>query len=387
MRVRTGFLGAIGAALVTLAASVGAGEPWAFNLPRGFPVPKIPADNPLTPAKVELGRHLFYDARLSENRRLSCAACHDQSMAFTDGRGRAIGSTGEIHPRGSMSLVNIAYATALTWGKPSVLNLEEQARGPMFGTEPIELGLKEPGDGLVTRLRAVPKYVALFKAAFPENPAITVDNVTRALASFERTIISARSPYDRYHYDRVDDAISPAAKRGEVLFFSQPLGCFQCHGGFNFSGAVEAEGGAPREPEFHNTGLYNLAGPTSYPSPNTGIHQVTGNPKDIGKFKAPTLRNIALTSPYMHDGSIETLEAVIDHYAAGGRTIASGPLAGNGSANPNKSERVRGFTLTPGERADLIEFLHALTDTELLRDRRFAAPRAVSRGDDPPLGR
>jgi cytochrome c peroxidase len=360
------------ATAVTTRARVGE---WEFQLPRGFPSPIVPSDNLLTTAKVELGRYLFYDTRLSENNTQACATCHQQARAFTDGRARAIGSTGALHPRGSMSLVNVAFASALTWGNPALRRLEDQALIPMFGSNPVELGLAPPGAALVERLRVVPVYVRLFAAAFPADPMpITVSNVTRALASFERTIVSARSPYDRYHFDREDEAISLSAKRGEVLFFSQPLSCFRCHGGFNFSGAVETEGGGPRSPEFHNTGLYNLSQALSYPAPNTGTYEVTHDPSDVGKFKAPTLRNIALTAPYMHDGSLETLDAVLDHYAAGGRTIASGPYAGVGHDNPNKSPIVHGFVMTPSQRADLLAFLDTLTDRPLLTDERLANP-------------
>ncbi len=300
----------IGVAALALAASVAVrahASAWTYDLPHGFPAPKIPADNPLTVEKVELGRHLFYDSRLSENGTQSCASCHQQAHAFTDGKARAVGSTGQQHPRGSMSLVNVAYASALTWGNPSIRRLEDQARVPMFGTEPIELGLAAPGAALVARLKAAAEYRPLFAAAFPGDvDPVTIDHVTQALASFERTIISAHTPYDRYHFDHEDDAISPAAKRGEVLFYSQPLSCFRCHAGFNFSGAIDTEGGGRHDAEFHNTGLYNIAGALSYPSPNTGIYDVTHDPRDVGKFKAPTLRNIAVTAPYMHDGSIDT---------------------------------------------------------------------------------
>ena len=160
-----------------------------------------------------------------------------------------------------------------------------------------------------------------------------------------------------------------------MLFHSRPLACFTCHGGFNLlwrdgrPGSSEAAGG-----EFHNTGLYNLAGLLSYPAPNTGIHEFTRDPKDVGKFKAPTLRNIAVTAPYMHDGSIDSLEGVLAHYEAGGRTLTEGPHKGVGRDNPNKSERIRGFSLTPDERADLIAFLRSLTDESVLRDPRFANP-------------
>jgi cytochrome c peroxidase len=188
-------------------------------------------------------------------------------------------------------------------------------------------------------------------------------------------MVSGRAPYDWYHFERQDEAISPAAKRGEQLSFSQPLSCFRCHNGFNFSGATDFEGRRESgEPEFHNTGLYNLAGALSYPSPNAGVHEVTNRAEDVGKFKAPTLRNIAVTAPYMHDGSIATLEEVLDHYAAGGRTIADGPFHGVGHDNPNKSLVVRGFTLTADQKSDLVSFLNTLTDTQLLHDARWSNP-------------
>jgi cytochrome c peroxidase len=348
---------------------------YAWSLPRHFPQPRVPAANPMSEAKAELGRHLFYDARLSGNGAQSCATCHEQQRAFTDGRARAVGSTGERHPRGSMSLVNVAYAAALTWASPSLTRLEDQALVPMFGTHPVELGLPKDEAVLVGRLRAEPRYQALFTEAFgaDEDP-FSLDHVTQALATFERTIISAGSAYDRYHTERDDAAISPAAHRGETLFFSQPLSCFRCHGGFAFSGAVDFEGRRDAEVAFHNTGLYNLAGALSYPPPNTGIYEFTGKAEDVGKFKAPTLRNIAVTAPYMHDGSIDTLEDVLAHYAAGGRTIASGPDQGIGHDNPNKSPTVRGFPLSPEQRDDLIAFLRSLTDEPLLHDPRFSNP-------------
>jgi cytochrome c peroxidase len=368
--------------LFVLATTAGRAQPteFAWVLPKGFPTPRVPADNPMSDAKVSLGRYLFYDTRLSANGTQSCGSCHQQARAFTDGRPQAIGSTGEVHPRGAMSLVNVAYAAALTWGNPSLSRLEDQARVPMFGQRPIELGLTESGPWL-DRLREDARYQTMFRSAFPADAVpVCVDNVTKAIASFERSIISARSPYDRYHYDRDDSAVSPAVRRGETLFFSQPLSCFRCHGGFNFSGAIDFEGRreGPGENvdgvEFHNTGLYNLSGLLSYPSPNTGIYEVTHRAADVGKFKAPTLRNIVVTSPYMHDGSIATLDDVVAHYAAGGRTIVDGPYRGVGHDNPNKSPTVRGFTLTVEQRDDLVAFLKSLTDEALLHDPRFADP-------------
>jgi cytochrome c peroxidase len=336
-----------------------------WNLPKGFPKPFVPADNPITAAKVELGRYLFYDTRMSVNGKASCATCHKQELAFTDGLASAQGATGELHPRGAMSLVNVAYSAALTWSNPELRRLEKQALAPMFGDHPIELGLRD-NDGFLPTLRSDAKYRALFERAFPDDAdRFTIANVTKALASFERSIISARSPYDRYHYDRDDSAISHSAKRGEILFFNQHLSCFRCHAGFDFSDATISERNPDRQIEFHNTGLYNVPGLLSYPAPNVGIYEYTKAPGDVGKFKAPSLRNIAVTAPYMHDGSIATLEDVLDHYSAGGR---------NGHDNPNKDPLIAGFVLSRQDRDDLIAFLQALTDEPVLHDPRFASP-------------
>jgi cytochrome c peroxidase len=360
---------------LALAASVRlpAQTSFEWTLPAGFPAPNVPADNPMSAAKAELGRYLFYDTRLSANQTQSCATCHEQSRAFTDGRAGSVGSTGQVHRRGSMSLVNVAYAQALTWANPSMTRLEDQALVPMYGDHPIELGLNRT-DGWLDRLRSDKTYQRLFAAAFGGEPQpFTRDNVVKAVATFERTIVSARSPYDRYHFARDDGAISDAAKRGEVLFHSRPLSCFMCHGGVNFSNAM-GSGRRSTTVEFHNTGLYNLAGALSYPVSDTGAFEITHRPEDVGKFKAPTLRNVAVTAPYMHDGSIATLEEAIDHYVAGGRTIATGPNQGVGHDNPNKAQAIQGFQLTKEKRTDLVAFLQSLTDEPLLSDPRFANP-------------
>jgi cytochrome c peroxidase len=359
---------------VAFGAQSGSGESYGWSLPKGFPKPRVPVDNPMTAAKVELGRHLFYDTRMSVNGEASCASCHKQELAFTDGRLVSVGATGEKHSRSAMSLVNVAYSAVLTWSNPQIKELERQALVPMFGEHPVELGLRE-GDGFLSMLRSDPKYRDLFDRAFPETAErFTITNVTKAIASFERSIISARSPWDRYHYGGDDGAISEAAKRGEILFFSQQLSCFRCHGGFNFSGATVSEGHEIRDPEFHNTGLYNVGGAVGYATPNLGIFEFTKDPKDVGKFKAPTLRNITLTAPYMHDGTIATLDEVLDHYASGGRTVQSGPHAGVGHNNPNKDPLIGGFKMSGKDRNDLIEFLKSLTDEAVLRDHRFANP-------------
>ena len=354
------------------------GEEYAWlELPPGFPLPAIPDDNPLTPEKAELGRHLFYDTRLSANQTMSCASCHLQELAFTDGRPQGIGSTGEVHPRSSMSLVNVGYLSTLTWSNPLMTSLEYQALLPIFGRSPVELGMADQEDELLRRL-GESEYADLFEQAFPgETPAISLLHITQALASFQRTIISGNSPFDRYMQGDVE-ALSPSALRGLELFFSERAECFHCHGGFTFTDSVDHAGVGQAARPFHNTGLYNVDGEGAYPENNQGILEVTGLAEDMGAFRAPTLRNIAVTAPYMHDGSIADLNAVLDHYAAGGRTISEGEYAGVGSESPFKSPLVRGFVLSESERADLIAFLESLTDETLLTDPRFSNPFAES---------
>jgi cytochrome c peroxidase len=330
----------------------------------------------MSQAKALLGRYLFYDKRMSVNGAQSCASCHRQALAFTDGCATARGATGQDHPRSAMSLVNAAYAGALTWSNPNLRSLEEQARIPMLSEHPVELGLRGRVNAFLGQLRADPVYRALFRKAFPEAQyPFSLANVAKALAVFERTIISVRSPYDRYHFGGDRGAIPDSAQRGEAIFFGDAVaGCFRCHGGFNFSDATVYEGRGNPPIEFHNTALYNMSGTFPYPWPNLGIYGQTRKRADVGKFKTPSLRNVALTAPYMHDGSVATVEEVLDHYAAGGRTIASGPYAGRGHDNPNRAARMTGIALTQQNRKDLLAFLRSLTDVELTCDSRFSNP-------------
>lgn len=376
MSARTLVLGSV-LGLAAACAEPARGYEW--DLPAHFPEPRVPASNPISAAKVELGRFLFYDTRLSGNRTQSCGSCHRQALAFTDGMAVSTGSTGDRTPRGSMSLANIAYVPELTWANPAITALEDQALVPMFGADPVELGLEGMEVELVSRLRtsSEPDYAAMFASAFPgEADPITIPNVVRAIASFERTLLSGSSPYDRYTHQGDLGAISAAALRGRDLFFSERLDCFHCHGGFAFTDSVDHTGLPLPEAGYHNTGLYNLDARGGYPVGGRGLYEHTMNPRDMGRFRAPTLRNIARTAPYMHDGSIATLEEVLDHYAAGGRTIESGPNAGIGADSPLKSIFVHGFELSPDERADVIAFLESLTDEQFLTDERFSDPFA-----------
>jgi cytochrome c peroxidase len=345
-----------------------------WHLPGTYPEPQVPAYNPMSDTKVELGRWLFYDTRLSGNNTMSCATCHIQALAFTDGKSKSVGSTGTVHPRSSMSLVNTAYASRLTWANPILDRLEDQALTPLLGENPVEMGMSGRETEIAALLASDEKYRRLAEASFPsdENPN-SVLNAVRSIAAFVRSIVSFDSPYDRYLAGDLT-ALSPAAERGVELFFSEELECFHCHGGFNFTDSSTHANSSVDQVGFHNTGLYNLNASGAYPEDNTGLFDMTGQVRDMGRFKAPSLRNISLTAPYMHDGSIATLDAVIDHYARGGRLIADGNDAGDGRLSPFKSEFVDGFELSESERADLIEFLSSLTDNSVLTEERWADP-------------
>ena len=339
---------------------------WDWNLPAGFPQPLVPADNPMTAEKVRLGRFLFYDTRLSGNATSACATCHRPELAFTDGRPRAVGSTGERHPRGAMSLVNVAYNATYTWADPRLERVEDQMLVPLSGHDPIELGIGGREREVLERFRGDPELLALFREAFPSDAdPLTLQSVVRAIAAFTRTILSGDSPYDRFVYRGEGDAMSASARRGMRLFFSERLRCAECHGGFTFSGPIRFEGAADIAPTFHNTALYDLDGQGAYPPENTGLHAVTGAAVDMGRFRAPTLRNVAVTAPYMHDGSVATLDEVIDLYAAGGRA----------PKNPLKSERLSGFSIDAAEKRDLLAFLDSLTDHGFLTDPTLGDPR------------
>lgn len=360
--------------LVAACAAEPAVPAWEWALPAGFQAPRVPDDNPMSAEKVELGRHLFFDTRLSGNGTQACASCHDPARAFTDGRAVPVGSTGELGRRNAMSLGNVAYASTQTWAGLA-RELEEQALVPMFGEAPVELGLAGREAELVARLAAEPRYEALFAAAFPDDvEPITIANLARALASFERTLITGGSRFDRFLAGDAS-ALDDAERRGLALFESDALGCRHCHDGFNLTSSVEHAGMRPGgDAVFFNTGLYDVDGAGGYPASDRGLVEVTNAPGDVGRFKPPTLRNIARTAPYMHDGSVATLGEVIDIYARGGRLVPDGPHAGDGAASPRKSLLVTGFSLAPDERADLLAFLAALTDDGFVTDPRFTSP-------------
>lgn len=307
--------------------------PYELDLPPGFPYPDIPEDNELTAARVALGKRLFYDPILSEDSTVSCATCHKQALAFADDVAVSPGVKGRLGFRNSPTLANVAYLERLN-KDGGVTKLGLQPVVPIEDHNEMNLPLQEA----VRRLREHAGYPVDFQRAYGEEASPFT--LTRALASFMRTLISGDSRYDRY-INGEESALSEAEKRGLALFFSERASCGSCHSGFNFT-----------DDSFRNNGLYE-----TYADP--GRRRVTQNAEDEGRFRVPTLRNIALTAPYMHDGSLPTLEAVVEHYAGGG------------AAHPNKDSLIRQLQLSELEKMDLIAFLEALTDSSFISNPAF----------------
>jgi cytochrome c peroxidase len=261
-----------------------------------------------------------------------------------------------------MSLTNVAYNPAFTWGSTKVRSLESQMHQPLFNEHPVEMGLKVRGAAPLDALSLDAAYRAQFAAAFPNDARpLSMDHIIKAIAVFERTLISGRSPFDRYVFDDDRTAMSESAKRGMDLFYSARVGCAQCHSGLNFSGPIVYAGHEADAALFANTGLYDLNGHGEYPPADRGLFEATHRSVDMGKFRVPTLRNVALTAPYMHDGSRSNLDEVLDHYARGGHK------------NPRQDARIRPFVLSAAERADLLAFLESLTDREFVENPEFSA--------------
>jgi cytochrome c peroxidase len=325
--------------------------------------------------KVELGRHLFFDDRLSGNRTMSCASCHQPTLGFGQARRTPFGSTGQTLPRNSPPLANVAWFGSLTWGDDTTLTLEQQMHGPLFATQPVEMGVTPANrDEVLARFATAAPYPELFGRAFPNVPdPLSWDNLIRAIASFQRALVSGDSRWDRAQ--RGELPLEAAELRGRDLFFSDRTGCASCHGGPTFAEPTTFLG-VPVGTAFHNVGLYNLGGTGGYPAPNRGLFERTGLPSDMGRMRTPSLRNVEVTGPYMHDGSVPTLAEVIAVYVAGGRDLQFGPNAGDGRTNPFKSPLVRPLDLTASEQADLLAFLRALTDAPFLTDPRFSNPFA-----------
>ncbi|HEV7633527.1 MAG TPA: MbnH family di-heme enzyme [Steroidobacteraceae bacterium] len=329
---------------------------WEWQLPRGFPLPAVPADNPMSQPKVELGRRLFGDTRLSVTGNYSCASCHIPDRAYTDGRALAQGAQGAALRRNAMTLTNVAYSAAYEWASDRVGTLEQQMLTPLLNDHPLEIGLAGRETQVLAELAADPGYASAFGAAFPQDsqPLMLV-NLVRAIAAFERTLIAGRSAFDRYVFDDERDAMTPSARRGMALFYSERARCGQCHSGLNFQGPLRSAADPQALPVFANTGLYDVDGHGGYPQSDRGLIEVTRRAQDNGRFRVPTLRNVALTAPYMHDGSIATLAEVIEHYNRGGRAR---PAAAARLTDP----LIRPLRLSQREKADLQAFLHSLTD-------------------------
>ncbi len=345
-------------------------NPFGFDFQTGsLPQPKEPADNPATEEKFQLGRHLFYDKKLSGNQTMSCESCHQQALAFSDGLAVPTGSTGEVLHRNSQTLTNIGYNASYTWANPILKEIEQQLVIPLFGEFPVEMGINDSNrEAILERFRTDVDYLNRFNAAFPDDQdSVTFPNIIKALAVFNRALISKDSDFDK-------GTMSSSALRGQDLFNSEKMECFHCHNGFNFSDSTLHSDSVFVSRPFFNTGLYNLDDEGSYPIEDNGLFTVTQNPQDKGKFRPPTLRNIEFTAPYMHDGSIATLSEVLDFYANGGRNITSGEYQGDGRNNPNKSEFVKGFSLSQQEKQDILAFLNALSDEVFISNPRYSNP-------------
>lgn len=376
-------MGSVARAVVAAVAVVGAGfgagcvddpapstsTPFPLALPAGFPEPLVPDDNPITDAKVALGRALFFDKRLSANETQSCGTCHEPARAFTDAKALPAGSTGDVVPRNSMMLANVAWWSTYTWANPTLTTLEDQALVPLLAEHPVELGITNVVPDVLARLAADVDVAAAFADVFADDAdPITLVNVTKAIATYERSLISGNTKYDRYINGEGD--LSDDEKRGLILFFGETTECYHCHGGPFFSSAFVSTTATFAEPSFHNTGLYNLDERGAYPADNTGLFDFTADAADMGKFRVPTLRNLSSSAPYFHDGSAATLEDVLAHYMAGGRTIAAGDRAGVGSENPHKNPLVRPFVLSAAEQRSLLAFLRTLDDDAFLDAHR-----------------
>jgi cytochrome c peroxidase len=307
-------------------------QPYLLQLPDHFPEIPVPADNPLSVDAVELGRLLFHDTRLSRDGLVSCATCHLQHLAFSDGQALSTGIEGRTGLRNAPSLANVAYAPRL-FADGGVPSLELQVLAPIADVNEMDHNILLAAE----ELDQDPVLHQLAMSAFQQG--LTPYTITRALASFERTLVSTDSKYDQYLSGTM--SLSEDEMEGMALFMSDELKCASCHSGALFSNF-----------DYVNIGLYS-----EYT--DAGRERITLNQEDLGKFKTPSLRNVALTAPYMHDGSMESLEEVIDFFASGGEN------------HINKDPRIAGFQLSDEDKNKLIAFLHALSDETLLQNPSY----------------
>jgi cytochrome c peroxidase len=295
-----------------------------IRIPLGLLPIQWPEYNPYSKGKVELGRLLYFDKRLSADGTVACATCHHPKFAFGDGANVSTGIKGQKGGRSAPTVFNRAYSLAQFWDGRAA-TLEEQAKGPM--ANPIEMGNTHVN--VVAKLRESPGYRARFKSVFGTEE-MDIEHVAKAIATFERTILSGNSAYDQYKAGK-KNAMTPQQVKGMALFFGKAR-CDACHEGINFTTNA-----------YHNLGIG-----TDKSSPDEGRFAVTKNEADWGAFKTPTLREAARTAPYMHDGSLKTLEEVVDFYDKGG------------IPNKNLDKSIRKLNLTDGEKKDLVAFLKAL---------------------------
>lgn len=330
--MRRTFVALLGLAVLALATAASKPGQWVWNLPPGVAPPPVPADNPMSQAKVDLGRRLFYDADLSIDGTMSCATCHSQRRGFADSTRTRAGVHGEPGRRNVQGLANVAYLTPLTWADSGLTTLEAQVAVPVFGDRPVEMGMKGQEAELLRRLVSNRCYRRMFRAAFPETRG-TVDMtaISRALAAFQRTLISYDSPYDRY-LGGEEASISASARQGEAVFRQN---CAFCHSGSNFT-----------DQRFH-------AIEAATPGADPGLGEASERADDHGKFRTPSLRNIALTGPYMHDGSATTIAEAIERHQAAVPGVSS---------------------LTTEQREAMLAFLGSLSDNGFVTDPRFAHP-------------
>jgi cytochrome c peroxidase len=316
----------------------------------GLPAVSAPDDNPQTLQGIALGRRLFHDAILSRDGTQACASCHQPEFAFSDGGRRySVGIDGIEGTRNAPQLTNVAWNVANFWDGRAE-SLEHQAIGPV--ENPIEMA--ESWDHVVAKLQSHPEYPDLFCEVFGTE-VITQTRVVQAIAQFERTFVSSNARYDRWLRGQIQ--LTPAEQRGLLLFSTEDGDCFHCHTPERSPGEL----GLFTDLKFHNIGLDSMP-------PDPGLSETTGSPTDFGKFKTPTLRNVALTAPYMHDGRFQTLDEVLDHYISGG------------VHSPNLDPLIRvgvGLQLDEEQKQDIIAFLHALTDSAFVNNPDFRAPAVV----------
>ena len=310
------------------------GPPIHLQAPLGLPPVPIPSDNPPSANAVALGRKLFYDKRLSQDASLACASCHRPELGFTDGRKLSVGVTGKVGLRNAPTLLNVAYVPLLFWdGRAS--SLENQAASPI--ADPLEMN--QTHDVSVGQLASDPVYRLMLENTFGTE-AISLGRVEKALASFERTLLSGDSAFDRYQYAGQKNALTPAQIRGLSIFSDPKRGnCTACH-------TIGPTSALFTDNKFHNLGE-GVGDDGNFVDP--GRYRETHVDADMGAFKTPTLRNVALTGPYMHDGHLKTLKDVVDFYAGGG------------NSNPHLDKQITAIHLTGQDRSDLVEFLNALT--------------------------